>query len=139
MSLVALLRGAGASLIILALFHAVLWRALNWEREIERLSALNARVFVVHTLVVVFVLLAMGLLSLARPDLLIIRSELARLLLVGIVFFWAMRLLMQPVVFDPVMQEKWTRSALVRIGATLLFAGYVVIYGLALFRQFGSD
>ena len=48
-SLSLLVRVAGASLIVLALFHAVLWRSLNWDREVERLSPLNARVFAVQT------------------------------------------------------------------------------------------
>jgi len=138
-SLIVLLRVAGASLVVLALLHAVFWRALNWDREVERLSPLNARVFAVQTFFIAFVLLALGLLSLARPELLLVRSELARVLLFGVVAFWVARLLIQPLVFDHLMRDGWTRSALVRIGAPLLWAAYVAVYGVALLRQFGSD
>src|SRR5262245_2928364 len=75
-TLVLLLRIAGASLVILALFHAVLWRTLDWGSEMARMSPLNAQVFAVHTFFIAFVLGALGLLSLARPDLLITPSDL---------------------------------------------------------------
>lgn len=139
MSLIVLLRVAGASLVVLALLHAVFWRALNWDREVERLSPLNARVFAVQTFFIAFVLLGLGLLSLARPGLLLVRSELARLFLCGVVIFWVARLLLQPLVFDRVMRDGWTRSPLIRVGAPLLWAAYVVLYGTALLRQFGGD
>jgi hypothetical protein len=137
MTLIALLRVAGASLIVLSLFHAVLWRTLDWGREIERLSPLNARVFSVHTFFIAFVLGALGLLSLARPELLVRPGELARLLLLAVVIFWIARLLIQHLVFDPVMRLGWTRSPVLRGGASLLWVIYVAVYGAALFRQWG--
>jgi len=133
-----LLRAVGTSLLALSLFHCVLWRTLAWDREIERLSPLNARVFAVHTFFIAFVLGAVGLLSLIRPDLLLAPSELARMLLAGIVAFWVARLAIQPLVFDPVMRLGWTRSPLVRAGACLLWATYVGVYGMALVGQFGA-
>jgi len=138
-SLILLMRVTGASLIALSLFHMVLWHTLAWDREIVRLSPLNARVFAVHTFFIAFVLGALGLLSLVEPEQLLAPSELARLLLMGIVVFWVARLAMQPLVFDRVMVEGWTRSPLLRVGSNLLWAGYVAVYGAALVRQFGSS
>src|SRR6185436_9510511 len=129
---------AGASLIALSLFHMVLWRTLAWDREIERLSPLNARVFAVHTFFIAFVLGALGLLSLVDPEQLVLPSELARLLLMGIVTFWIARLVMQPLVFDRVMRDGWTRSPILRVGSNLLWASYVAVYAAALVRQFES-
>jgi hypothetical protein len=137
MNLALLLRVAGASLMMLSLFHAVLWRTLNWGREMERLSPLSARVFWVHTFFIAFVLFALGLLSLVRPELLLLRSELARLLLLAIVAFWIARLAMQPLVFDRVMRVGWTRSIPLRVGASLVWLIYVAVYGAALLGQFG--
>jgi hypothetical protein len=139
LSLALLLRVAGASLLVLSLFHAVLWRTLAWGREIERLSPLNARVFAVHTFFIAFVLGALGILSLVRPDLLLAPSELARLLLVGIVVFWFARLVIQPLVFDPVMRLGWLRSPLLRVGVSVVWLTYVGVYGAALLAQFGTD
>lgn len=138
MSLVLLLRGAGASLIFLSILHAVLWRTLHWDSESERLSPLNARVFAVHTFFIAYVLLALGMLSLARPELLLERGELARVLLGGVVLFWVARLLLQPLVFDRVMRSGWTQSILLRVSVALLWATYVTIYGILLLRQFGA-
>jgi hypothetical protein len=135
MNLVFLLRAAGAGLIVLSLFHAVLWRTLSWGREIERLSPLNARVFAVHTFFIAFVLGALGLLSLLGPELLLLRSDLARLLLTGIVAFWVARLTIQPLVFDPVMRAGFMSSRWMRASVSLVWLGYVAVYGAALFVQ----
>jgi hypothetical protein len=133
-----LLRTAGASLIVLSLFHAVLWRTLAWGREIERLSPLNARVFAVHTFFIAFVLGALGILSLARPDLLLAPTELGRLLVAGIVAFWVARLVIQPLVFDPVLRLGAMRSPLIRAAVSLVWSFYVAVYGTALLAQYGS-
>ena len=123
---------------VLALFHIVLWRALNWGQEIERLSPLSARVFAMHTFFIAFVLLALGALSLLKPELLLEPGELPRLILCGVVVFWIARFLAQPLIFDRVMRVGWTRSLVVRVGAVLLWAAYTAIYAAALLRQWGS-
>jgi hypothetical protein len=132
-----LLRLSGASLLVLTLFHAALWRTLHWGSELDRLSPINKRVFIVHLFFVAFVISALGLLSLASPDRLLEPSDLARLLLYGIVAFWFARLLLQVLVFDRAMKEGWTALPIVRMGASLLWASYVAVYGAALLRQLG--
>lgn len=135
MSLSLLLRIGGASLVLLSLVHIGLWRSLHWDRESERLSPLNARVFAVHAFFVALVLLGLGLLSLLRPDLLLEPGELQRYLLAAIVVFWSVRLCLQPLVFDRVMTHGWTRTRTVRVGANLLWAAYLLLYGAALLAQ----
>lgn len=137
MNLILLLRIAGSSLIALALLHVVLWRQLNWHHEAERMSPLNARVFFVHTFFIAFVLLALGLLSLGRPDLLLAKTELAKLLLSGIVAFWIARLVVQPFVFDRAMRTApgWIGTSLVRVGVNVVWLSYVAVYGAALLDQ----
>jgi hypothetical protein len=137
-TLVLFLRLVGASLLVLSLFHAVLWRALDWGSEIERLSPLNARVFAVHTFFIAFVLFGLGALSLTKPELLLSPGDLPRLILCSVVVFWIARLAAQPLIFDRVMRDKWTRSLFIRIGASLLWAAYAAVYSAALFRQWGS-
>jgi hypothetical protein len=135
--LAVLLRLVGASHLALALGHVLLWRVFGWGRELERLSPLTARVFAVHTFFIAFVLAALGGLDLARPDLLLAPSELARLLLGAIVGFWLLRLLAQPLLFDPVLLLGSHHRVLVRAAATLLFAIYVAAYACAFTRQLG--
>jgi hypothetical protein len=137
MTFVAVLRLVGASHIVLGAAHVVLWRLFGWTKEIARLSPLTARVFAVHTFFVAFVLLALGALALGRPDLLAAPSDLARLVLGAGLVFWLLRLLAQPLVFDPVLLLDSSYRLPVRIAATLLFTGYVVVYAWALARQVG--
>lgn len=139
MNLVLVLRVTGASLIVLSLFHAILWRALDWGPESSRLTPLNARVFVVHTFFVAFVLCGLGLLSLVKPQLLLLPSELARFVLVGVVVFWVARLVLQPFVFDRVMRLGWTGSPFVRVGANVVWLIYVAVYSAALLEQFRAN
>jgi hypothetical protein len=135
MTLELALRLAGLSLVALSLFHAVLWRTLDWGLERAKLSPLTGSVFAVHTFFIAFVLLGLGWLSLARPELLLARSELARVLLWAVVLFWAARLAAQPLVFDRVMREGWTRHPIIRFGSNLIWLSYVAVYGAALLRQ----
>lgn len=127
-----LIQAAGASHLALALAHVVLWRAFDWSGELHRLTPLSARVFVVHLAYVVFVLFALGWLGLARPQLLTGPGELARLLLCAILMFWSSRLIVQPLVFDPVLLRGSRLRPWVRSAAALLFASYVAIYAWAL-------
>jgi hypothetical protein len=134
-TLALVLRLVGASHIVLALAHVVLWRLFDWSREIAQLTPLTARVFAVHTFFIAFVLAALGALGFARPDLLITPSDLARLLLGATVLFWGLRVFAQPLVFDPVLLRGSPYRFPVRAAATLLFVGYVVVYAWALARQ----
>jgi hypothetical protein len=136
--LMALLRFTGASLIVLSLFHVFLWRTLGWGETSERLSPLTARVFLVHTFFIAFVLCALGGLSLFKPGLLLEQGELARLLLSTVVLFWVARLVIQLVIFDRLMRVGWTRSRALRFAVCLLWLGYVVVYGAALLGQYGA-
>ncbi len=135
MNLVSLLRLVGASMIVLALFHVVFWRTLNWNREVKALSPMAACAFAAQTFFIAFVLMGLGLLSLLRPHLLVTHSELARILLCWIVLFWLARLLMQPLAFDRAM--KGGPLGRLRIGASLIWALYIAVYGMALLNQYG--
>jgi hypothetical protein len=99
---------------------------------------LTARVFVVHTVVIVFVLVGLGLLSLGWPELLLAPSDLARLLLYAISLLWVGRLLVQVLLFDAAMTtDAWASARWIRAGAPVLWAGYAAVYGAALLRQLG--
>lgn len=132
---VLLLRVVGASHVALGLAHVYFWRVFRWTEESARLTPLTARVFAVHTFFIAFVLVALGLLALGRPDLLVTPSDLARLVLGACVVFWTLRLLAQPFVFDPVLLRGSRYRAPVRVAATLLFGGYVLVYTLAFVRH----
>jgi hypothetical protein len=113
----------------------LLWRLFRWSRDLSALPALTARVFAVHTFFIAFLLAALGSLELGHPELLEQRSELGRLLLAMATTFWTLRLIAQPLVFDPVLLRGSRFRMPVRLAALALFAGYVLVYALALGRQ----
>jgi hypothetical protein len=80
-------------------------------------------------------LFALGVLSLARPDLLVTESELGKLFLGSVFLFWLARLALQPLVFDSVMRTGWTRSIAVRVLAVFAFATYAIVYGVSFAHQ----
>lgn len=116
----------GASQLALAVSHVGIWRMFGWTDELRALTPLTARVFAVHTFFIAFVLTAIGTLELCRPDLL--HGELAHLVLVTAALFWTLRLVAQPIVFDPVLLvgSKW-RTPL-RLCASALFACYAAVH-----------
>ncbi len=135
--LILALRVAGLGQIVLALAHAPLWRAFDWSREMARVSPLTARVFGVQTFFVASLLLALGLLSAARPELLLGAGDLPRLTLIAITAFWALRLVAQILIFDPVLWRQAPSGALWR---GLVFAGLTALtalYAAALARHLG--
>jgi hypothetical protein len=125
-----ILRIAGGSQIVLGLAHVLIWRRLGWTAELRAMTPLTARVFTVHTFFIAFVLVAFGTLELVHPELL--ASPLGRFLLGGSALFWSLRLVAQPVVFDPVLLVGSPWRTPLRIAATALFAAYVGVYVWAL-------
>jgi hypothetical protein len=137
-TLTVLLRVLGLGLFALGPLHAVLWRVLDWRGESRKLTSLNARVFFAHLASVVFGVMALGLLLLVRPELLVTRSELARVLLLGAVVFFGARLLAQPFFFDPVLARGRRGRTALRIAATVGWLGCFFVLLLALLHQLGG-
>ena len=67
---------------------------------------------------IALVVSALGALELVRPELLV-RGELAHLIVVGAGVFWTLRLIAQPVVFDPVLLPGSRWRLPLRIAATV--------------------
>ena len=122
------LRIAGALQIALALAHLVFPRRLNWNEELARLSPLNRQIFHVHTLFICVVLVLIGALSLLAPAALMEPTRLARLVLAGIAFFWALRLYCQWFVYDPALWRGRRFETVVHLVATLLWLYLTAVY-----------
>jgi len=129
------LRLVGASHVVLGVAHIPMWRWFGWTKELRRLEPLTARVFAVHTFFIAFVLVALGILAALRPELLLDKSDLARLLCGTGVVFWGLRLLAQPLVFDPVLLRGSRYRTPLRAAAVIGFAFYTGVYAWALLGQ----
>lgn len=139
MSLEFCLRLAGVLQIALAAMHLLLPGRFNWKEELSRLSLLNRQIFVVHTVFICLVLVLMGVLSLFAAPLLLEPAPLARMVLGGMVVFWALRLAFQWCVFD---WRLWRGNAFntgIHILFTMLWTYFVAVYLAALLRLGGQS
>lgn len=90
-----LLQLAGAGLILLAILHIPIGRRLKWREDAERLSAVNASIFHVHTFFICVVLVMMGLPCLLDPRVFLDKSRAAAWLSWSFAAFWIIRLYFQ--------------------------------------------
>ena len=85
--------------------------------------------FHVHTFFVCLVLVLFGTLSLLAPDALLEPTRLARLVLVGIALFWAVRLYCQWFVYDARLWRGQRFETTMHLVFTALWCYFVAVYG----------
>ena len=88
------LKISGLLLIILALLHIGFPKYFDWKTELKSLTLLTRQVMYVHTFFIALVVLLMGVLCFTSAAELIV-SKLGNKILIGFVFFWFCRLLIQ--------------------------------------------
>ena len=98
------LRIAGAGLLLLAIIHIPLGKALNWKEELQRLSLVNATIFRVHDFFVCMVVVIMGLPCLIQPAIFLQPTAAGAWLAWSFAVFWFVRLYCQWFVYKP---ELW--------------------------------
>ena len=91
---------AGAGLILLAVLHIPIGRQLQWKKECQRLSPVNAAVFNVHTFFICVVLVMMGLPCLFQPAIFLSPSPAGAWLSWSFAGFWLVRLYCQWFVYS---------------------------------------
>lgn len=129
------LRLTGFSLLVLSGLHLVFFRVFDWGGDAKQLTPLNRRVFFAHLFSVVFVLSALGVLLVSRPELLVRRSELARYLSAATLVFFVLRLLAQPLFFDDVLAIDWRWRTALRWLAMALWVFYTGVFAAAFAHQ----
>jgi hypothetical protein len=126
------LRLVGVLQILLAATHLTFSKRFQWREELARLSLLNRQIFLVHTFFVCLILTLMGALCLLAPETLLERTDLSRLILIGFVVFWALRLVFQWFVYD---SSLWRGSAFntrAHFVFTALWLYFVAVFATAL-------
>ena len=124
----------GGLILCLGLAHPWLAWFLEWKRETAMLSPLTRRIFFVHCFFIVLLLLLLGAGTMVFAGELLVPGRGTRALLTAIVVFWACRLVVQIVAYDP---KDWGGRPLFHYGhvAFLMFWIYVVAtYGAALWK-----
>ena len=126
------LQVVGALLLCLGIAHSFFGRYFGWERELERLSLLTRRIFLVHCFFIALVLALLGICSLFYTDALLERSPLSRVLLAGFVVFWLDRLLVQFLVYDAAIWRGHRFYTFMHVAFSLIWIYIVMTYGVAL-------
>jgi len=129
------LRIAGALQIILALLHLVFPRRFQWREELARLSLLNRQIFYVHTAFICLVMVLLGALSLCAPAALLEPTRLSRLVLDGIIIFWAVRLICQWFVYDSSLWRGQTFHTVMHGVFTAIWIYLTGVYAMARYLQ----
>jgi len=110
---------------------ALVPQVLDWRKELASLSTLTRQLVWVHGAFIVMVIVGFGVISLTVSAELASGSPLARWVCGFIAVFWATRLALQFVLFDPTPHMgsavlKWGYH-----GLTVLFLYFAAVYGWA--------
>ena len=128
-------RFVGALLVFLGLAHAAFPRRFGWKDELQNVSLLTRQIFYVHHFFVAFVVTLQGALCLFWAQELLAPSQLARLLLAGLVIFWALRWVFQFFVYDKRLWQGDMFNTRVHILFSLLWTYLVAVFAWALWLQ----
>lgn len=126
------LRIAGVLLMLLAASHLWFPRKFGWKADLASLTLLNRQIFLVHAFFITVVVLFNGLLFALWPHLLLERSTLGDLLMVGIGLFWLCRLAIQFFGYDPRLWRGHPTNTAIHVGITGLWVFLILAVARAL-------
>ncbi len=110
---------------------ALVPQVLDWKRELARLGTMTRQLVWVHGSFIVLVIIGFGTLSLLHAGDLSSGQPLARAVCGFIALFWAARLSLQFVLFDP---RAYLTNVLLKTGhhgLTVTFTYFSMVYGWA--------
>ena len=123
-------------MLLLAAAHIYFPKRFGWKEDLRRLSPLNRQIFVSHCLFIVLVLVLFGSLSIFCAESLVQPGPLARAVLSGLVFFWAVRLFVQLFVYDSNLWKGNSFNTAMHVLCSSMWSYYVAVYAIALWRQY---
>ncbi len=126
------LKIVGALLTALGLAHSVFGRYFQWKKELAQLSTLTRQMFLVHCFFIALLLIMIGLCSLFYPHALIGSGTLSRLVLIGLLVFWSVRLAFQLFVYDSAIWRGRRFYTIMHVVFSLFWTYVIFIYGAAL-------
>lgn len=125
----------GAALIVLGAAHAAFPRYFGWNQELKSLSLLARQVFLVHCFFIALLLVLLGIASLFYADALLQPTPLSRVILTGLVLFWACRLIVQFAAYDSAIWRGNRFFTTMHVVFSVFWTYVVLTYGAALWRQ----
>lgn len=133
----ALLRIAGAGLILLAIGHVPIGRHLGWREDSLKLSPANASIFHVHTFFICLVLVLMGLPCLLDPAVFLEPSRAGLWLSSSIGAFWLIRLYCQFFVYRADLWRGRKMETMMHIAFTFVWTALFLLFAACSLRQAG--
>ncbi len=128
------LRIAGALLLALAAMHMFLPRQLDWKNDMAKVSLANRQIFFVHVFFIALFVTLTGILSLCFAPALLEKTMLSRVVLVGLIVFWAARFVTQIIIYDSRIWRGDRARTMVYYGFAGFCAYLVFAYSNALAR-----
>lgn len=122
------LRIAGAGLLLLAIIHIPLGKALNWKDELQRLSLVNATIFRVHDFFVCMVVVIMGLPCLLDPQVFLVPTRAGAWLSWSFAAFWAVRLYFQWFFYPAELRRGKPRETALHWWFTCVWTGLTALF-----------
>src|SRR4028118_690619 len=129
------LKLAGLALMLLGVAHAFFGSRFNWKQEFEKVSLLNRQIFYVHTFFIALVVTLLGILAFFYTAVLLEPTQLARVVLCGIVIFWGCRLAVQFFGYDASLWKGDRFNTWMHILLSLLWLYLVSVFAWALWHQ----
>lgn len=130
------LKAVGILLLLLAVAHLGFPKRFAWKDDLAKLSLLNRQIFEVHCFFIVLTLTLFGLLSLVYTGLLLQPDPLAKVILIGLVIFWAARLFIQIFVYDSRLWKGNRFNTVMHVLFSLMWTYYTTIYAATLWHQY---
>ena len=113
------IRLAGMAILVLALAHVAMPRALNWRQQMASVDLMSRQIHYAHYVFLVVTLMGIGFLALLRAPLLIRDGDLGQSLTGGIAAFFLLRLLFELFFFD---SSLWRGDRLRTVGHVAFIA-----------------
>ena len=133
-----LMRLAGLAQLGLAIGSLAIPRVLGWRAQTAALEPLTRQVFWTYALYIWSAHVAFGAVSVARPELLVDGSPLARCVCGFIAAWWSVRLVLQFAVMDRSARPPGRVFAVLGACLEALFVGLALVYTAAFFRAGGA-
>ncbi len=126
------LQVAGVISVVIGVGHTAFHRIFGWQRDFQKISALNVKVFTTIHIVTTLFLLAVGALTFRYAALLSQPSEVALIVCLALFLFWSWRFIWQVLYFKPSKIEHDRRLLPLHYVLVVLFAMLALGYGTAL-------
>jgi hypothetical protein len=126
------LQVAGVISVIIGLGHTAFHRIFGWESDFQKITALNAKIFMTIHIATTLLLLWLGVLTFRYAALLSQSTEVASIICLSLSIFWCWRLIWQVLYFKPSKIEHDNRLLALHYVLILLFAALVIAYATPL-------